>query len=132
MNFAEVVRSIGEAIGGTATVKSVYGEPVTSGQRVVLPVAKVLCCFGGGGGSGEGDEPKRIGGGGGGGGWVVAKPCGLVDVSPEGARFVYYHEPALICAAVAAGFLLGAVFGFTRRVSPSAGAGRGKGDSKSV
>jgi uncharacterized spore protein YtfJ len=120
MNIAELVRSIGETVGATATVKSVFGEPVTCGQRVVLPVAKILCSFGGGGGGGaerDGEEPKQSGGGGG--GWIVAKPCGLVDVSPEGARFVYYHEPALVVAAVAAGFLLGLACGLTRRDSKS-------------
>jgi uncharacterized spore protein YtfJ len=39
MNIAEVVRSIGETVGATATVNTVFGEPVTTGQRVVLPVS---------------------------------------------------------------------------------------------
>jgi uncharacterized spore protein YtfJ len=119
MDIAELVRSFGETIGATATVKSVFGEPVTAGQRAVLPVATIKCSFGGGGGTGGakrgGEEPKREGGGGGGGGRVVARPCGLVDVTPEGARFVYYQEPALVAAAVAAGFLLGFAFGLARR-----------------
>jgi uncharacterized spore protein YtfJ len=119
MNIAELVRSVGETIGAAATVKSVYGEPVTSGQRVVLPVATIRCAFGGGGGLDVGSEHPRRGGGGGGGARVVARPCGLVDVTPEGARFVYYQEPALIAAAVAAGFLLGLAFGWMRRTSPS-------------
>ena len=134
MNIAELIRSIVETIGATATVKSVFGEPVTTGQRVVLPVATIRCSFGGGGGGGSGAErdgdPKRSGGGGG--GRVVARPCGLVDVSPEGARFVYYREPALVAAAVAGGFLLGLAFGYTRRASRSACRDCGKSDSESV
>lgn len=122
MNIAELVRSVGETIGGTATVKSVYGEPVTSGQRVVLPVATIRCSFGGGGGGGgglenDGEEPRKRGGGGGGGGRVIAQPSGVVDVTPDGVRFVYYHEPALLAAAVLAGFLLGMTFSWRRRNS---------------
>jgi len=56
-------------------VKSVYGEPVTSGQRTILPVATVQFSFGGGGG----------GKGGGGGGKVTARPSGIVEVTPEGS-----------------------------------------------
>ena len=120
MNITEVVRSLGETIGATATVKSVFGEPVTSGQRIILPVATIRYSFGGGGGSGVGDsgeEPKKHGSGGGGGGVVLARPCGVVDVTTDGARFVYYQEPALIAAAVAAGFLLGMAFGLMRRAA---------------
>ncbi|HLK63110.1 MAG TPA: spore germination protein GerW family protein [Bryobacteraceae bacterium] len=118
MNIEEIVRSIGETIGATATVKSVYGEPVISGKRVVVPVASIKYSFGGGGGGGEqqsGDEPKRHGGGGGGGGRVIACPVGVVEVTEEGARFVYYRAPAAILGAVAAGFLLGLLMGRCRR-----------------
>ncbi len=123
MNITDVVRSIGETIGATATVRTVFGEPVTAGQRLVLPVATIRYSFGGGGGSGPEDgseEPKKRGGGGGGGGHVVARPCGVVDVTPDGVRFLYYQEPALIAAAVAAGFVVGWAFGRRRRVSKSA------------
>ena len=113
MNIADLVHSIGETIGATATVKSVYGEPVTLGQRVVLPVAKIRYAFGGGGGGREGESPK--GGGGGGCGRVLAQPCGLVEVTPEGARFVYFQEPAILAAAAAAGFLLGLLVAYSRR-----------------
>jgi len=118
MDIAEIVRLFGQTIGTTATVKSVFGEPVTSGQRVVLPVAQIRCSFGGGGGAGsrgEGEQPRK--GGGGGGGVIVAKPCGVVEVTADGARFVYYRETALLAAAAAAGFLLGLVLGSCRRGS---------------
>jgi len=64
-------------------------------------VATVRFSFGGGGG----------GKGGGGGGKVTARPCGVVEVTPEGARFVYFRDPGRLAAAVAAGFLLGLVVG---------------------
>jgi len=86
-------------------VKSVYGEPVTSGQRTILPVATVRFAFGGGGGAD----------GGGGGGRVSARPCGVVEVTPEGARFVYFREPERLAAAIAVGFLVSFAVGLSRR-----------------
>ncbi len=113
MNVEDLVRSIGESISASATVKTIYGEPVTAGQRVVIPVAKVRCAFGAGGGSGKraGDPPQE-GGGGGGGGGVVVQPCGLVEVSPEGTRFIHFRDPLVLAgAAIAAGLLLGYLLG---------------------
>ena len=118
MDIAEILRGIGETVGAGTTVKSVYGEPVTSGQRTILPVASIRFAFGGGGGSGDrgtphGDMPRR--GGGGGGGRGSARPCGLVEVTPEGARFVYFQEPGRLAAAIALGFLAGLAVGFSLR-----------------
>ncbi|HEY2016615.1 MAG TPA: spore germination protein GerW family protein [Bryobacteraceae bacterium] len=122
MDIAEVIRQIGETISTTATVKNVYGNPVTTGQRVVLPVATVRFGFGGGGGGGDGqkDRPSR---GGGGGGRVLAQPCGFVEVTPEGARFVYYRQREGLAAAVAIGFLAGFAIAWLQcRRSSNAGA----------
>lgn len=105
MDFREIIRGIGETVSAGATVKSVYGEPVTTGQRTILPVATVRFSFGGG----RGAE------GGGGGARVSAQPCGIVEVTPEGARFLYFQEPARVAAAVAVGFLAGIALGFSLR-----------------
>ena len=105
MDIAEIIRGIAETVSAGATVKTVYGERVTTGQRTILPVATVRFAFGGGGGAE----------GGGGGARVSAQPCGIVDVTPEGARFLYFREPERLAAAVAAGFLLGLAFGFGQR-----------------
>ena len=111
MDVIEIIRGVGEAISAGATVRSVYGEPVTAGERTILPVANVRFAFGGGGG-----DSSRRGGGGGGGGRVVARPAGFVEITPEGARFVYYRQPLELAAAVAAGFLLGLAIGrFNRK-----------------
>ena len=58
MNIAEILRNFGEIVGNSASVRSVYGEPVRMGDRVVLPVAKIRYAFGGGGGEGGGDAEK--------------------------------------------------------------------------
>jgi hypothetical protein len=38
-----------------------------------------------------------------------------VEVTPEGARFLYFQEPGRLAAVVAAAFLVGFAVGFTRR-----------------
>ncbi|WP_276259937.1 spore germination protein GerW family protein [Haloglomus litoreum] len=69
-----------------ADARTVYGDPVTQGDRTVVPAARISHRFGGGfGGSGEG-QPGGYGGGGGGG--VTAEPAGALEVSPDGTRFV--------------------------------------------
>ena len=114
MDILEIVRRAGETLSAGATVRNVYGEPVTVGQRTVLPVAKVRFGFGGGGGfHSDGDRPGR---GGGGGGRVALAPCGVVEVTPDGARFIYFRETERMAAALAAGIVVGlAVAWFGRR-----------------
>jgi uncharacterized spore protein YtfJ len=104
MDLAEIIHGIGETVSAGATVKSVYGEPVTVGQRTILPVATVRFSFGGGGGAEGGGAGAR----------VSAQPCGIVEVTPEGARFLYFQDPGRLAAVVAAAFLVGFALGFTR------------------
>jgi uncharacterized spore protein YtfJ len=59
-----------------------FGEPVGSGDRTVVPVARVRGA--GGFGSGRGTDGSS---GNGGGGWLEAQPVGFVEIGPEGARF---------------------------------------------
>jgi uncharacterized spore protein YtfJ len=108
MDTQALLRELGERLGGSASVKNVYGEPVTVGERTVLPVAKVFYSFGGGGGR---RAAGQDGSGGGGGGMVAATPAGALEVTPSGTRFVGLHDTRNLGMAVAAGFVLGAVVG---------------------
>ena len=117
MNVAEMMRSIGESVGGGATVKNVYGEPVTSGERTVIPVASVKYAFGGGGGS-EPDGERGRRGGSGGGGRASAKPCGYIEITASGTRYVPIHDGMAIVAAVAAGAAIGAALMWLKRDRP--------------
>jgi uncharacterized spore protein YtfJ len=114
MEAKDMLRSLGEIFSAGGSVKNVYGEPVTSGGRTVIPVARIRYGFGAGGGaSREGDQPKEGGGGGGG---LQAHPAGVVEITPAGTRFIHYGQTRTITIAMAAGFLLGfAVAGFTRK-----------------
>lgn len=84
------VRRLLTAVGGA---KLCYGEPVRAGERVVIPVSRVMAVGGGGFGSGRSREKGEDGDGGGGGGMVEAAPVGFIDIGPEGARFEAIPDP---------------------------------------
>lgn len=105
------VRSIVERIGA----RSVYGEPVVSGDTTIVPVASVAFGFGGGSGRGKNPEDGGEGEGGGGGGGFRGWPAGYIEITPSGTRFVPVHEKQKIAAALLAGFAIGFMIGKLRR-----------------
>jgi uncharacterized spore protein YtfJ len=104
MDIQQLLQSFTELVSTSASVRNVYGDPVVVGDRTVIPVAQVGCAFGGGGGAKAG-SPE---GGGGGGGKVSARPCGALEVTPEGTRFIDFVDRPRMGAALALGFVLGA------------------------
>jgi len=118
MNAAELLQRMGDTLGSTATVKSVFGDPIHVNGKTVVPVAKVAYGFGGGAGSGvgkQGDNPERQGEGGGGGGGVRAFPAGALEITEGRTRFVPFIDPSWIGAAFTAGAVLASVFFLRRR-----------------
>ena len=93
--------SIGERRQTAATVKCVYGDPVVSGDRTVIPIARVRFGFGAGGRSLEG---------GGGGGGVRADPAGMIEISPAGTTFKVFPDYRRRAVAFALGILVGKLF----------------------
>ena len=51
MSIQELIQSISERVQTTASVKAVYGEPITAEGKTIIPVARVRYGFGGGGGT---------------------------------------------------------------------------------
>ena len=72
-----------------------FGDPVSSGDHTVIPVARVRVA----GGLGYGDSD---GGGGGGGGTLDARPVGFIEIGPEGAHYERIPDRHLLATAVAA------------------------------
>jgi uncharacterized spore protein YtfJ len=122
MAATDILRQIGEALGSSASVKSVFGEPIQVGGKTVIPVAKVAYGFGGGFGTGHGKHPHdkpgqapaetesaqgRHGEGGGGGGGMRAYPAGALEITETGTRFIAFPDLRLAAAAFAAGALVG-------------------------
>jgi len=109
MDIQAMLHTIGEQISATANVRTVYGDPVVTADRTVVPIAKVSYAFGAGGATGRDPQAKEGHGGGGGGARVSAHPCGALEISREGTRFVAFPNYAAAGAAFAAGFALGAL-----------------------
>lgn len=105
MNIQQLLQSMSERVSASASVKNVYGEPVAVGNRTVIPAARIRYAFGGGGGGAKGDAEAQNGGGG---GRVSARPCGIVEITPDGTRFIAFVNRRRMGAALALGFVLGA------------------------
>jgi uncharacterized spore protein YtfJ len=108
MPVQQLLQSIADKVRSSASVKSVYGDPVEMEGKTIIPVARVVYGFGGGGGSKpahNAEEQPQEGGGGGGG--VAATPVGVIEITPEGTRFVPIAMGRKMVAAVAMGALVG-------------------------
>ena len=110
MSVPEILRNIGERFEASATVRNVYGEPISIGNRTVIPVARISYGFGGGG-RGGGPQDDRQGSGGGGGGHISAVPVGVVEITPEGTRFTPFTDWRKLGLIVAISLAVGFVFG---------------------
>jgi uncharacterized spore protein YtfJ len=131
MNATDMLQKVGETLGSTATVKSVFGEPIHAEGRTVVPVARVAYGFGGGFGTGtgrgkrgaatapapgaEGAEPSVQGEGGGGGGGVTAFPAGALEITENHTRFIPFWDMRWLAVAFAAGATIGTLAGGLRR-----------------
>jgi len=103
MGIQQILESVGERVAAGASIKNVYGDPVTVAERTVIPVAQVRYAFGAGGSPRSGEEAS-----GGGGGRVSARPCGALEITAHGTRFIAFDDRWRTGAALALGFLLGA------------------------
>jgi uncharacterized spore protein YtfJ len=99
----DIVLNLSDHFAVTANAKSVYGEPIHTGSRTIVPVAKVGYGLGAtsGGRSGE-----TVGGGGGGGG-VGARPVGYIEITDEATRYVEFSAVKKMIVAAALGFVAG-------------------------
>lgn len=115
MSAQEILRQVGDALGSAASVKSVFGEPIQTEGKTVVPVARIAYGFGGGFGSRHGpngaksDDSRGEGGGGGGGGGVHAYPAGALEISAAGTRFIQFPDLRWLATAFGAGVLFGGV-----------------------
>jgi uncharacterized spore protein YtfJ len=103
--MAESFLSAFESLGKSASVKSVYGDPVSANGKTIIPVARVAYGFGGGAGrkQSEGNPREDEGAGGG----LYAVPIGVVEVTDADTRFIPLHDKRRLAGAVLAGFCFG-------------------------
>jgi uncharacterized spore protein YtfJ len=108
-----VLERLAEMVGAKATIRTVFGEPISRGEVTVVPVARVRWGFGGGGGQAA-DMPSGTAGGSGGGGGVLVDPVGYLELTDSGAAFRPIHDPTpspafLVAAGITAAIVLRAL-----------------------
>jgi uncharacterized spore protein YtfJ len=110
-----VLQSLRDGILSQASVKAIYGEPISAQGKTVIPVAKIMYGYGAGAGTGGVGNTSARGEGGGGGGGVRAIPIGVIDITNQQTRFVPITDRKRLGAAVLIGIGLGILLGWRRR-----------------
>jgi hypothetical protein len=111
-----LVERLAERVGAQAGVRAVFGDPVRSGDAVVVPVARVRWGFGAGGGTSDAENASGSGGGGG----AISDPVGYLVIRDGGALFRPIARPwsspvYLLAGAAALALVLRAAGRFLRR-----------------
>lgn len=115
MNHAqEILQTLTQHFATTANVKQVFGDPVETQGKTIVPVARVMYHVGSGWGGRRLEAAEGGMGGGGGGGAVIALPVGVLEVTPEGVRFERFNNLKRAGLFACAGFLLGLALGAFR------------------
>lgn len=114
MQTKDFISSLGEGLQKSANIKTVYGDPVSAEGKTVIPVAKIAYGFGGGSGTSEKGREEGQGGGAG----FAAKPVGVVEITPEGTRFVSFFDRKKMAVSALLGLVLGFWIGKRRRSAP--------------
>ncbi len=78
----EIMRAIVGELKSMAKSETIIGEPITLGDKLVVPICKIAVGFGAGGGEGEQDGSKK-GFGGGGGAGVTIEPAAFIVMAGE-------------------------------------------------
>src|ERR1700675_3871754 len=115
MGSVALLQSLKESILGQASVKTIYGEPISAHGKTVIPVAKIMYGYGAGAGMGGVGTSSARGEGGGGVGGGRAIPVGDIEVSDQPTRFVPITDRNRLAGAVLAGIGLGMLLGWRRR-----------------
>ncbi len=116
---AEILRALGERFHSSASVKNVFGEPITVGDKTVVPVARIRYGLGAGGGGisrdfSSGSDTPSVESSGGGGGGVRATPAGVLEITPAETRFIVFPDRKQLSIALLGGFLIGMILGWRR------------------
>lgn len=85
-NVVDILKGVVGELKEVARTETVIGEPVTVGDRTVIPVVKISFGFGAGGGQKEGDKTGEFGGGGGGGAKI--EPTAFIIMDKDAVRIL--------------------------------------------
>ena len=112
MGMKELFGALSEKLQGSADTKTVYGEPVETQGKTIIPVAKVAYGFGGGCCEAKGDKKEgKEGECGGMGGGIAVKPLGVFEVTKEDTRYIPLGDKKKLFGMLILGFFIGFLFG---------------------
>jgi uncharacterized spore protein YtfJ len=86
-NVVEILKGVVSELREIARSETIIGEPVTVGERTVIPIVKISVGFGAGGGQGE-DQKRGSGFGGGGGGGTKIEPAAFIIMDDKGVSLL--------------------------------------------
>jgi uncharacterized spore protein YtfJ len=107
MSATSLIQTLRDSFTGHAGVKTLYGDPIETQGRTVIPVARISYGFGAGNKGGE----ESSGGGGG----LNSAPVGFIEVTPQASRFVSITPGRKLLGAAATGMPVGLWLGCRRR-----------------
>jgi uncharacterized spore protein YtfJ len=97
----------------TASVRNVYGEPIVTENKTIIPVARIAFGFGGGYGKKNKnnnqpvtDSNPLMENGAGGGGGMYAMPKGVYEITPYSTRFIPVNNTRQLVLGMVIGFLI--------------------------
>jgi uncharacterized spore protein YtfJ len=115
MGSLALLQSLKESILSQASVKAIYGEPISAHGKTIIPVAKIIYGYGAGAGTGGVGETNARGEGGGGGGGARVIPMGVIEMSDQPTRFVPISDRKKLASVMLAGIGLGLLLAKRRR-----------------
>ena len=111
MSIPERVQSIVERLQTSASVKTVYGEPIKVDGKTIVPVARIAYCFGMCSCGKKGEEQEQQGKDqqscGGGGGGLSIRPAGVLEITGGETRFIPIGIGRKLAGALLVGLFLG-------------------------
>jgi len=117
MLVQHLLQAIAERLHSSSSIHTIYGDPIQTQGKTLIPVAKVSYGFGGGaGGTNSRDcADKQPSGytveGGGGGGGVRMVPLGMVEVTQQQTRFLPFGGGKRMLGALVVGLVVGLLMG---------------------
>jgi uncharacterized spore protein YtfJ len=86
-NVVDILKGVVGELREISKSETIIGQPITVGNKTVIPIVKISVGFGAGGGQGE-DEKKNSGFGGGGGGGARIEPAAFIIMDEKGVSLL--------------------------------------------
>ncbi len=118
-NLVEVLQAIVGELKHIARSESVVGQPVTVGERTIVPITKLSVGFGAGGA--EGSRPEKGSGvGGGGGGGAMIEPIAFLVIDKDRVQLLTTRKHGAVEAVLdAAPDLIASIKNWSEKKRPT-------------